>query len=637
MTSDGVSTVVTGLLQLSVPSYAFRLVRRFGTQRVGWFIVMAFVSLAFLHLAGPWRVPGRGAGSILITDISYAVGSMLLLVGMGHVETMFRERDKARSHEVALRDAWDSHAKEETAHLIKVNKELQQAIAQRDEITEEVRHSEARYRQLFENNPQPMWILDLRDGRFLVVNLAAMRQYGFTAEEFAGLTGRDLLLPTCAAEFVQDLGRACPNVESRGVWQHCKKDGTLIDVDVTAVDMDFGGRTARLVVAQDITQRRKRELRQQQAHKMETVGQVAGGIAHHFNNVLAIIEAHTSALLERPVDLKSAEELEHISAATSRAAALTRQLLMAGSRHMMKLEQIDLNALIRNLNPLLSRLVGEQILLENHFSFLPAVLADRRLIEHILVHLVLNAREAMPNGGTLTVSTTRIHIDESQVESGHPDRAGDFVRLSIRDTGCGIPPESRPRVFEPFFTTREAGRGAGLGLASVYGAARQLSGWVEYTTEVDVGTEFRIFVPCAPATTGTAQTEPGSSTDAKATVLLVETDDRVRALARFVLNRHGYHVIEADGAATALVLWQGQGANVDLLLVDPSLPGDLSGCGLVVQFKQLKPGLKVLYTPAEKSGRVGSAELAATDGVTSITKPYSPDTLLQAVTATLKA
>ena len=636
MTSDGVSTVVTGLLQLSVPSYAFRLVRRFGTQQVGWFIVTAFASLALLHLLGPLRPSGHGAGSIIITDIGYAAGSVLLLIGMCHVETLFKERQRARWHETSLRDALDSQAKQETAHLIKANQDLQQEIARRDELTEELRQAEARYRQLFEENPQPMWILDLRTSRFLVVNHSALRQYGFTAEEFAGLSGRDILLPSSAAEFVQDLSRACPNVESRGIWQHCKKDGNLIEVEVTAVDLNFGSRLARLVVAQDVTHRRRREMDLRQAHKMEIVGQVAGGIAHHFNNILAVIEGHTSALLERPVDLKSAEELEHISAATNRAAALTRQLLMAGGRHMMRLEQIDLNALIRNLNPLLSRLAGEQVLLEQNFSFVPGVLVDRRLIEHVLVHLVLNAREAMPKGGTLTISTTKIHLDESQVESGHPDRAGDFVRLSVRDTGCGISPEVRSRLFEPFFTTREPGQGAGLGLASVNGAVRQLSGWIEYTSEVDEGTEFRVFVPCAPPAS-TGQTETRSAAQAKATVLLVESDDRVRALARFVLNRHGYRVIEADGAATAVVLWQGQGANVDMVLVDPSLPGDLSGCGLVTQFKQMKPGLKVLYTPATQPGGVVPQELEAADGVTSITKPYSPETLLQAVSATLKA
>ena len=634
MSGLGVFGWIAGALQLVVPTYAFRLVRRFGTQRVGWFVATAFISLALLHLLEPQRYIGGRSVPGLTLDFIYVVGSVLLLSGMSHIETLFSERERARWSEERLRRKWKAEAAEETAHLVRTNQELVQEIARRDQLEKALEESESQYRNLFTDNPQPMWILELRSCRFLAANQAALRLYGFTAEEFMTLTGRDLLLPAAAAGFLRDVCQPCRGAQSRGIWQHCKKDGTLIDVEITAIDLNFGDTPARLMLANDITRRRQREMEQRNALKLETIGHVAGGVAHHFNDLLAVIEGHTTALLERPLDLKSAEELEHISKTVTRANALTRQLLAAAGRQLLQPEPLDLNGLLRNMNPLIHRLIGEHILPEITCRYAPLILADRPLVEHVIVNLVLNARDAMPNGGTLSISTAKVRIDEDHVESGHPGRAGDFVRLTVRDTGCGMTPEVQARLFEPFFTTRDPGKGMGLGLATVYGIVRQLSGWIDFATEVGVGTEFRVFLPCAPGLPATGETEFSPAAPAKGTILLVESDERVRAMARFVLNGHNYRVIEADSAATALVLWQGQGTNVSLLLIDERLPGDITGCDLAHRLQQSQPALKVIYTSDSTAEPDGQAS-AQLDGVTYISKPYSPDNLVRTVQSTL--
>ena len=623
----GTFSWIAGALQLVVPSYALRLIRRFGTQQVGWFIVTAFASLALLHLLGPQKSMGAGPVSGITLDFVYAIGAALLLIGMGHIETLFSEREQSRWSEESLRRKWESQIKEETVALARTNQELLEELARRDQAGTALEESEARYRSLFMENPQPMWVLDLRSCRFLAVNKAVLRQYGFTADEFMTLTGRDLLLPSAAAEFLQDVSKPCPGVESRGIWQHCKKDGTLIDVEISAVDLKFGEVSARLFLANDITRRRRREMEVRKAHKLEIIGQVAGGVAHHFNNILAIIEGHVSVLLEKPLDLKSAEQVEHISATVGRAANLTRQLLAAGGRQLINPAPVDLNGLIRNMTPLLRRLAGERIALDNTFSWLPPALADRQSVERVIVNLVLNARDAMPNGGKLTFRTAKVHLDEDAVESGHSGKSGDFIRLAVRDTGCGMTPQVQSRLFEPFFTTKGPGKGLGLGLASVYGLVKQQGGWIEFTTHARVGTEFKIFLPCAPESTNTDATP---AAPAKGTILLVEAEERTRALARFVLDRHGYRIIEADCAATALVLWAGQGASVDLLLTDMNFPNGLSGCDLALQLRQSRPGLKVVYTSGA-NGDTADQDPALWEGLKIISKPYSPDTLLQAV------
>jgi PAS domain S-box-containing protein len=626
MTGLGVFGWVAGALQLFVPSYGFRLVRRFGTARVGWFLVATFACLALMHLLAPLRASEPGLTGGFTLQLLYVIGSVLLLIGMGHMDALFAERERAGWTEQSLRRKWESELKEQTAELMSARDELVQELATRDQLTKSLEQSEALYRFLFLENPQPMWVQDVRSCRFLAVNRAALGQYGFTFEEFMALTGRDLVLPSAVVQFLDDAAKPCPAAESRGTWKHCRKDGTLIDVELTMVDLDYAGVPARLVLADDITRKLKLDEDAGKVRKMEVVGLLAGGIAQHLVEVFALVNDQVAALREKPLDGQCTEKVERIGTAINRASGLTRQLLAAGGRQPCRLQSLDLNGVIRNMGEMLRRLVGEQIALEKICGeHLTPVVADRHLIEHVIVSLALNARDAMPGGGTLSLATSKVRMQENEGEHDARIKAGDYVCLNIRDTGSGMTPEIQARLFEPFFTTREPGHGMGLGLASVYGIIHQHSGWIEFTSEAGSGTEFRVFLPCADEALAIPGSELQDQTRwVRGTILLVEAEERGRALARFVLDRHGYRVIEADDSATAMVLWGGQGATVDLLIADTSARE------LVDNLLQARPGLKVIYTTEEERNLDLSADGGLDQG-TFVSKPFHPDELVHVV------
>lgn len=625
----GTLALIGGVLQLTVPSYALRLVRRYGAERVGWFVVIAFSSLALLHVVSPLNLTAKGAAWDGTTHLAYAIGSVLLLIGMGHIETIVSERERVRCREEVLAQR-PEQTEEEGSELARANVELTAELARRDQLERALIESEAQYRLVFTENPQPMWIFDVRTSQFLAVNNAALRQYGFTPQEFSALTVRDLLPGSSVGKFLQYVAECCAGGESRGHWQHCRKDGTPIDVEISATDITYAGVPARLVLAEDIGQRHRLELQSRQRERTELLGRLASGIADHFNNMLTVIQGHTSVLLKKANEASTAEQLNQISSAASRASALAQRLLITGGRYPVQLQPLDLNGLIRDQSQVLHRLVGEQIVIEKNFgSFLAPTLADRYLTEHILVNLVLNARDAMPNGGCIIISTAILHLDEAQVQGNDDARAGEFVRLGVRDTGCGLAPELRSRLFEPFAIA--GGKGMGLGLAGVYGAVRQLSGWIEYTTEVGVGTEMRVFLPAAPAAEVLAQIQAKPAAPVvKGTILLIEPEEKVRRLARCILNWNDYKVIEAEDSATALLLWDGQASKIDLLLTDIHLSGDISGRELANRFQELKPGLKVIYTCNASLGKDKQLP-PALERQRFISKPYTPDKLMLAV------
>ena len=633
MNGFGFFNIAAGLLQLFVPSYALRLVRRFGAPRVGWFIVAAFVSLALLHLLQPARLY-LGAISVHTPNVIFALASGLLLIGMTHLETLLSERAQLKRQQQEVQAALEAKVNERTAELAETNRELAEEIARREQKEKALRESEAQYRFLFAEMPQPMWIFDLRTLQFLTVNQAALRCFGMDYQEFMALTAKDLLAANAVAAFLEDAAKPCTRGQSRGVWQHCRKDLSVRALEITARDLKFGGRPARLVLAQDVTQVHPHELGRSRDENCEIIGRVAGGFAHHFNNILTIIDGHTNLLLRDSHDPKTTAQLTQIAAAANRAATLTRQLVAAGGRQLVRPEPVDLNAVIQTQDQLLKRLVGGRIAIQTTLAeTLPLVLAERKILEHILIHLILNAREALSEGGSIEIRTSCTRFNESQANQ-HPDaKPGEFVQLTVRDNGCGMTPEIQAHVFEPFFTTHDIGKGTGLGLASVHGEVKQLSGWIEFSSRVGVGTEFSIFLPCAPkvAAEPIRQTPQASATAWRGTVLLVEPEDRARAVARYLLNRQGYRVIEADSMKVAEVLWEGQCGKIDLLLTDLNL-GDSSGQELVRRLRQTRPDLNVVFA-ANPSPEGEENEELYVAGAEIIAKPYNQEKLLKALQA----
>jgi two-component system, NtrC family, sensor kinase len=363
-----------------------------------------------------------------------------------------------------------------------------------------------------------------------------------------------------------------------------------------------------------------------QAQKMEAVGQLAGGIAHDFNNLLTVIRGY--------VDYLSADgnqtndgltALREIANAVDRAAKLTSQMLMFSRKKTVQPQDLDLNEVVTRLGSWLHRLLGENISIHIQNGSRPLVVhADPVMMEQILLNLAVNARDAMPEGGQLTIRTDEVEIHEGDCHNDSKTRPGRFVCTSVSDTGCGIAPEILPRIFEPFFTTKQPGKGTGMGLATVYGIVQQHDGWIDVASEPGHGTMFKIFLPANDRKTSAANGSqqkveiPGG----KETILLVEDEEPVRRLARNVLQRYGYRVYAAGSGAEALTIWNERAAEIDLLLTDMVLPGGISGRELARRLHSQKGDLKITYTTGYSKDTV-TPDCQLLEGVNFLPKPYS--------------
>ncbi|HEY3760342.1 MAG TPA: ATP-binding protein [Verrucomicrobiae bacterium] len=364
---------------------------------------------------------------------------------------------------------------------------------------------------------------------------------------------------------------------------------------------DTSGTIYRLVgIAEDITQRKETERQFRQAQKMESIGQLASGVAHDFNNLLAIIGGNLELFLmtAKNLDADGKEYLEHIAHAADRAATLNRQLLTFSRSEAMQMQLVSLNDLTASFSKMLRRIVGEHIRVQNDFAPTPPpIKADPGMIEQVLMNLAVNARDAMPKGGQLIIGTEVVPIEASRAKLDPRAKVGSFVCLSVRDTGTGIAPENMARIFEPFFTTKGVGKGTGLGLATVFGIAEQHNGWVEVSSEVGVGTIFRVYLPIsledsAAASPTIGQTVRGGSEK----ILLVEDEELLRTVFLQTLENYGYVVVVADSGISAQRIWLEHGGRFDLLVTDMVMPGGLTGVELWERLRAQKPGLKVMLT-----------------------------------------
>jgi PAS domain S-box-containing protein len=390
-------------------------------------------------------------------------------------------------------------------------------------------------------------------------------------------------------------------------------------------------------VAVDITERRELEAQLRQAQKMEGIGRLAGGVAHDFNNMLAVIRGNAELLLMNADQFEGPTNdcLKQVIAAAERAANLTRQLLAFGRKQIMRTQPLDLNDVVANLTKMFKRIIGEDINLQCQFAAdLPPVEADIGMMEQVIVNLVVNARDAMPRGGQLLITTDITNADRAYLHTHLEARAGMFVCLTVSDKGTGISPEHMPRIFEPFFTTKESGKGTGLGLATVYGIVKQHQGWVEVSSRLGEGSIFKIFLPALPPRPRTAAT---SETDAAPrggteTILLVEDDYAVRMTTRRVLESCGYRICEATSAREALEMWRGQTNEIALLLTDVIMPEGVTGHELAEQLGAEKQGLKVIFLSGygeDVSGR--DTDFIRRTQSRFLQKPCSSRTLLETV------
>ncbi|MDB5310219.1 MAG: Blue-light-activated protein [Gemmataceae bacterium] len=629
-----------------------------------------------------------------------------------------------------------------------------------------LRRSEEKYRELFEQNPHPMWVYAVETLRFLAVNDAAVDQYGYSRDEFLGMTILDIRPPEDVSTLLASVRHATPGLLRGGVWRHRHKDGRTREAEVASHAIRYDGRPARLVLAtdvtarrraemalrereelfrnviahipcgvfwkdrnsvylgcndqmardlgfaspdqvvgrtdaalgvtpteaatyrdadkqvvetgspvlnreesqtrpggkvtlltskvplrdaagavvgvlgvyQDITDRKKLEEQYRQAQRMEAVGRLAGGVAHDFNNLLTVITGYSDlVLIALPGHDPAWPLVEEIKKAGERAAVLTQQLLAFGRKQMLQQQVLNLNEVVTGLEKMLRRIIGEDIRLATLSGpDLLRVKADPVQVEQVILNLAVNARDAMPTGGRLTIETANMALPrgpggESAV------RPGPYVLLSVSDTGCGIPADVLPHVFEPFYTTKPVGQGTGMGLATVYGIATAHGGHVEVESTVGRGTTFRVYWPAAEELSQETDRPAGETRLPRGTevVMVAEDEEGVRGLARLTLQKLGYTVLVAANAEQTLAAARASDRPMDLLLTDVVMPG-MSGRALAERMLAEYPGLKVLYT----SGYTDDAVVrygVESDRVNFLPKPYTPAILARKVREVLDA
>jgi PAS domain S-box-containing protein len=381
--------------------------------------------------------------------------------------------------------------------------------------------------------------------------------------------------------------------------------------------------------AEDVTERLNLEAQLRQVQKMDSVGQLAAGVAHDFNNILTIIQGHAGLLnMETSLPEAVGESSRQIALAAERAANLTRQLLLFSRKQILQPQLLNLNEVVNDLSKMLRALLGEQVALKRHMpEELASVYADPSMMEQILVNLSVNARDAMPRGGTLSISTYSVEIDVGYVQR-HPEaRVGDFICFSVSDTGHGMDAKTLSRIFEPFFTTKEIGKGTGLGLATVYGIVSQHQGWIEVESQVGHGTRFKIYLPQATkAAQKTGASKPKEIPGGDETILVVEDETPLRELVQEILQKKGYRVLSASNGVEALGVWQKHRSEIHLVLTDMMMPEGVSGRDLAEHVQRERSDVKVIYSSGYSLDVVGIGPVLQ-DGTNFLQKPYDPETL----------
>ncbi|MGH9861833.1 MAG: PAS domain S-box protein [Candidatus Acidiferrales bacterium] len=620
-------------------------------------------------------------------------------------------------------------------------------ISERQRAQEALRDSEERYRLLFEQNPQPMWVYDLETLAFLAVNAAAVKQYGYSREEFLGMTIRDVRPAEDMPRLLEDMAATKENLAWAGLWRHRKKDGTAIDVEITSHAFEWGGRRGRLVLAQDVTERRRLEAEQQrffavsndllcvagfdgffkrlnpawtktlgysmeellsrpylefvhpddragtlaeadkvaggasvvlfenryraqdgtyrhllwsgtpvpeehliyaaatditehkrlqeqfqQAQKMEAVGRLAGGVAHDFNNLLMVIGGHSELLIDRlGRDHPLRRHAEEVHKTAERATSLTRQLLAFSRKQVLQPRVLNLNTVVADIEQMLRRLIGEDIELALRLHpELGRAKADPSQLSQVIMNLAVNARDAMPRGGQLTLETDNIEFDAAYTQHHLTAEPGSYVMLAVSDTGHGMDKETLARLFEPFFTTKVQGKGTGLGLATVYGIVKQSGGYIWVYSEVAQGTTFKVYLPrveeaveapVLPEPLGVAAPLNG----ADHTVLLVEDEELLRKLVRAYLESNGYRVLEAGSGREAIRLAETNAQHISLLMTDVIMPG-MTGRELAEHLTARHPHVKVLYMSGYTDDAIVNHGVLE-PGMAFLQKPFTLDDL----------
>jgi PAS domain S-box-containing protein len=512
-----------------------------------------------------------------------------------------------------------------------------QDVTDRILAEERQEESESRYRALFDLNPFPMWVFERATLRFLDVNDAAVQAYGYSRSEFLNMSLREMR-PQEDVPTLEETLRGQSGNRVEGVWRHRKKNGTVIDVAIRSTDFDFAGTPSRLVLAEDVTAGARVEEQLRHAQKMDAMGRLAGSVAHDFNNILFIITGYADqALRKMHAQDPLYARLEGIVNAAQRAASLTRQLLTFSRREPVRPQIVNLNTIVRQMEPLFRRLLGDPIdIVTTLAPDLGRTKADTSHLEQVLMNFVVNARDAMPDGGRLCIETANTALDETYTAASAELAPGDYVVLTVTDSGQGMSAAVRERIFEPFFTTKEKGSGTGLGLSIVYGIVKQAGGRVSVYSEPGHGTAFKVYLPRIADAEDKDATPSSTLPRGSETILLVEDDADVRRITCENLTEFGYTVLEAEDALEAVDVLQSHPGPVHLLLSDVVIGAGASGRDVALEVVRRSPQTQVMLMSGYAEGSLVAAE-GLPAGTTFLPKPLSLRILLEKVRAVLDA
>lgn len=513
-------------------------------------------------------------------------------------------------------------------------------IGRREKLRRQVEEAHQRLATAVQQAAEAI-VITTAQADILYANPAFERITGYSLQEVLGKNPRILKSDKQDREFYRNMW---DTLTSGKVWSgrliNRRKDGTLFEEEANIAPIrDEQGRISNYVaVKRDVTREVHMEAQLRQSQKMEAVGQLAGGVAHDFNNILAALLMWIELLRENAADSEMKAGFNEMQELVQRASSLTRQLLLFGRRQLMQPHVLDLNSLLGNLLKMLGRLIGEHIKLSFQDSRQALwIEADPGMIEQVITNLVVNARDAMPRGGELTLSCTLATVDGRHLAT-HPEaRVGSFVVLSVSDTGTGMTDEVLKHAFEPFFTTKDVGKGTGLGLSTVYGIVQQHQGWVEVDTFPGLGSTFRVYLPAhaSPQPEATPGGSPIPLSRGQETILVVEDEPAVRELTVLTLERFGYKVLEAPNGQEALRVWESHDGTIQLLVTDVVMPGGLSGVELAQKLRNAAPGLKIILMSGYSDEMIDAGGIAPA-GMLFVQKPFSPSVLASKVRSLLE-
>ena len=548
---------------------------------------------------------------------------------------------RASKYKPALKRAAGAGPAFDDEHMRMVSAKLHEKVQELEVARGEFQATASGYRLLFRVHPEPMWVFNIATLRFLEVNDAALRRYGYSRDEFLAMTIKDIHRPEDVPALLETL-HGETDLRQASTEFHRTKDGDVIEVQISTRDIGHG---SRYVMAQDVTEKKKYQQQVQQAQRMESLGQLAGGVAHDFNNLLGVIlnfswfvKANLTAEVEsgtgerwRPV----LRDMERIERAAENAARLTHQLLAFARVDVVQPKAMDINAVVAETAPMLRRTLGEHIdLVAVAGADLWPVMIDPGQLSQVLTNLAVNSRDAMPQGGKLTIDAANVDVDLTYAAARPHLKPGRYVRLRVSDTGAGMDKKTLEHAFEPFFTTKPRGQGTGLGLATIYGIVTQAGGNIDVYSEPGLGTRVSVLLPATDQTmSAEVEPTPVPSSRSTETVLVVEDSDDLREIVERILSGNGYHVMVAPNGPAAIDLARAYDGHIDLLLSDVIMPL-MQGNDVAARIVATRPDLRVLYMSGFAQpafGTTGKPDLVLLD------KPFNETTLLARVRQTLEA